>query len=87
MIASALGALYAGGDLFVLFWLSAGVAVNWEWQRLIGGEVGKSVRGGSPLSLSLSQIVEDPFEVVDQPIANRSQQVAQLRLALRINRH
>jgi phosphatidate cytidylyltransferase len=38
MIASALGALYAGGDLFVLFWLSAGVAVNWEWQRLIGGE-------------------------------------------------
>lgn len=38
MIASALGALYAGGDLFVLFWLSAGVAVNWEWQRLVGGE-------------------------------------------------
>lgn len=38
MVAAALGALYVGGDVFALFWLSAGFAVNWEWQGLIGGE-------------------------------------------------
>jgi len=38
MIAAALVTLYIGGDLFVLFWLGAAVAVNWEWQRLVGGE-------------------------------------------------
>lgn len=38
MVAAALGALYLGGDVFALFWLLAGVAINWEWQGLIGGE-------------------------------------------------
>ena len=38
MIVLALGALYAGGPVFVAFWLVAGLAVHWEWQRLIGGE-------------------------------------------------
>jgi phosphatidate cytidylyltransferase len=38
MVAAALGALYAGGDIFAVFWLIAGFAVNWEWQGLIGGE-------------------------------------------------
>ena len=37
MIVLALGALYAGGPVFVAFWLVAGLAVHWEWQRLIGG--------------------------------------------------
>lgn len=38
MIAAALGSAYIGGDVFVLFWLSAAIAVNWEWQTLVGGE-------------------------------------------------
>lgn len=37
MIAGALGSLYIGGDLFVLFWLGAAIAVHWEWQQLVGG--------------------------------------------------
>lgn len=35
MIALALGALWLGGDWFVLFWLAAGIATYWEWQNLI----------------------------------------------------
>jgi phosphatidate cytidylyltransferase len=38
MVLAALGALYAGGDVFALFWLAAAFAVSWEWQNLIGGE-------------------------------------------------
>lgn len=38
LVAAALSALYLGGDIFALFWLLAGFAVNWEWQGLIGGE-------------------------------------------------
>jgi phosphatidate cytidylyltransferase len=37
MIAAAVIALFLGGPAFVLFWGAAGVAVNWEWQRLVGG--------------------------------------------------
>ena len=37
MIGLALGTLYYGGHAFNLFWLAAGLAVNWEWQRLVGG--------------------------------------------------
>jgi phosphatidate cytidylyltransferase len=38
MIAAALGTAWAGGQWFVAFWLAAGVAMHWEWQRLVGGE-------------------------------------------------
>jgi phosphatidate cytidylyltransferase len=38
MVVAALGALYAGGDVFALFWLVAAFAVNWEWQGLIGAD-------------------------------------------------
>jgi phosphatidate cytidylyltransferase len=38
LIALALAALYAGGDVFAFFWLAAGFAVNWEWQGLVGGD-------------------------------------------------
>lgn len=52
MIAAALGALYIGGDLFVLFWLGAAVAVNWEWQQLVGGEklVARYAAGGATIA-------------------------------------
>ncbi len=38
LVALAIGTLVVGGDLFVVFWLTAAVAINWEWQGLIGGE-------------------------------------------------
>ncbi|MGA9824272.1 MAG: phosphatidate cytidylyltransferase, partial [Methylocystis sp.] len=38
LIALAVAALIVGGHLFVLFWLIAAFAINWEWQGLIGGE-------------------------------------------------
>lgn len=38
MVAAALAALYLGGDIFALFWVLAGFALNWEWQGLVGGE-------------------------------------------------
>jgi phosphatidate cytidylyltransferase len=36
LVATAVGSLFAGGWLFVLYWLIASLAVHWEWQRLIG---------------------------------------------------
>jgi phosphatidate cytidylyltransferase len=38
LVALAVAALVFGGHVFVLFWLIAAFAVNWEWQGLIGGE-------------------------------------------------
>lgn len=37
MVAAAAAALYLGGVVFALFWLAAGLALNWEWQNLVGG--------------------------------------------------
>ena len=37
MISAALGSLWVGGQVFILFWLAASLAILWEWQRLIGG--------------------------------------------------
>ena len=37
LVVVALATTRKGGDLFVLFWLAASVAILWEWQRLIGG--------------------------------------------------
>jgi phosphatidate cytidylyltransferase len=38
MAGLALTAAWAGGLPFLVFWLVAAIAVQWEWQRLIGGE-------------------------------------------------
>jgi phosphatidate cytidylyltransferase len=38
MIAAALAAAWAGGLLFLAFWIVAAAAALWEWQTLIGGE-------------------------------------------------
>jgi phosphatidate cytidylyltransferase len=35
----AIAALWAGGVLFELFWLAAGLAILWEWQALVGASV------------------------------------------------
>ena len=37
MVFAALWTLHLGGLAFQLFWLAAGLAVFWEWQRMIGG--------------------------------------------------
>ena len=37
LVIVALATTRKGGNLFVLFWLAASVAILWEWQRLIGG--------------------------------------------------
>lgn len=34
----AVATLVVGGHMFVLFWLIAAFAINWEWQGLIGGD-------------------------------------------------
>jgi phosphatidate cytidylyltransferase len=49
LVAVALVTLYLGGDVFALFWLVAGFAVNWEWQGLVGGErrMARVVAGGA----------------------------------------
>ncbi len=48
MIALALSTLIAGGLIFVLFWLAAALAINWEWQRMTGGPHAllRSIGGG-----------------------------------------
>ena len=38
LIAVAVATTWAGGGVFTLAWLTAAVGINWEWQRLIGGE-------------------------------------------------
>ena len=38
LVALAAATAATGGHVFVLFWLVAAFAVNWEWQGLIGGE-------------------------------------------------
>jgi phosphatidate cytidylyltransferase len=35
MIAAALGTLWLGGDVFILFWLGCALALHWEWQGII----------------------------------------------------
>lgn len=50
MIAAALGTTFAGGNWFAAFWILTGLAVHWEWQRLIGG-------GNQPVRFALGAIV------------------------------
>jgi phosphatidate cytidylyltransferase len=38
LMALALAAWWLGGDVFILTWLAAAVAVFWEWQSITGGE-------------------------------------------------
>ena len=37
LVAAALATLYAGGEVFTIFWLLASYVVFWEWQGLVGG--------------------------------------------------
>ena len=38
LVAAALASTWAGGTAFSLIWIAASVALNWEWQRLVGGD-------------------------------------------------
>ncbi|BBU62644.1 phosphatidate cytidylyltransferase [Methylosinus sp. C49] len=52
LIATAVVALYVGGDAFALFWLLAGFAVSWEWQSIVGGKMAlaRFALGGASLA-------------------------------------
>lgn len=83
MVVVALAALYFGGDAFALFWLLAAFAVSWEWQGLIGGEMGLArialggaslaaatafaAHGGGPLALAALAAFAAIFAVVAGP--------------------
>jgi phosphatidate cytidylyltransferase len=53
LVALAFATLWAGGQIFVLFWLIASFAVLWEWQRLLGapGYVSRLLAGAGTLAL------------------------------------
>ena len=59
LTALAVAALIVGGHVFVLFWLIAAFAINWEWQGLIGGErrLARVVIGGVALSVAAGLLV------------------------------
>lgn len=52
LVAVALATLYAGGEIFAVFWLLASLAVYWEWEKLIGeGRFGARLAvGGAALA-------------------------------------
>lgn len=54
MAAAAVAALAWGGVPFILFWLAAAIAMNWEWQRLLGPErrVARMAVGGAALAVA-----------------------------------
>ncbi|MBN9081871.1 MAG: CDP-archaeol synthase [Rhizobiales bacterium] len=54
MVALALGSAWLGGHLFALFWMIAGFAVFWEWQRMVGGaqERYRLIVGGLALAVA-----------------------------------
>lgn len=54
MIVLAIGALIWGGKPFALFWLAAGLAVHWEWQRMAGTDRNRLVFAGGSLALVLA---------------------------------
>ena len=63
LMAAALGALWAGGQIFNLFWFAAFLAVLWEWQRLTGGArpVGRFAAGAVGLVLVLAAAQANRF--------------------------
>ena len=54
MVAAAVAALVWGGAPFILFWLAAAIAMNWEWQRLVGEQrrLPRVVVGGAALAIA-----------------------------------
>lgn len=54
MVALALGSAWLGGHVFALFWMIAGFAVFWEWQRMVGGaqERYRLIVGGLALAVA-----------------------------------
>ena len=54
MVAAAVAALAWGGVPFIVFWLAAAVAMNWEWQRLLGerNRFARFVTGAAALAVA-----------------------------------
>lgn len=60
LVAAAIGTLLLGGLPFVLFWLAASLAVNWEWQRMTdaGRIVPRTVAGGVALCVAAALCIQ-----------------------------
>ena len=56
---AAIGSLLVGGIPFVLFWLLAAWAVNWEWQRMLGPHfrLARTFAGGVALCVAAALTV------------------------------
>lgn len=54
MVALALVTAWAGGQVFILFWLLAGFFVLWEWQRLVDAPalIGRTLAGAAGLAIA-----------------------------------
>jgi phosphatidate cytidylyltransferase len=80
----AIAVLWAGGVLFAMFWLAAGLAVLWEWQALIGerrhrprflaGAVGIAVAAAfaSYIALAIASVALVAAAVLTASIAQRN---------------
>ena len=57
---AAIGTLLLGGLPFVLFWLAAALAMNWEWQRMVDATrvVHRTVAGGAALCIAAALCVQ-----------------------------
>lgn len=51
---AAVGTLLLGGVAFILFWLAASLAVNWEWQRMVAPDRAtlRATLGGAALCIA-----------------------------------
>jgi phosphatidate cytidylyltransferase len=57
LVVAAIGTARIGGNLFILLWLAASIAVLWEWQRLIGGAELRSRVGVGAVALAVVAVV------------------------------
>ena len=60
LVAAAVGTLLLGGIAFVLFWLAASLAMNWEWQRMVAPDrlFWRTLAGGAALCLAAASCVQ-----------------------------
>ena len=61
LVAAAVVTTWVGGALFVLTWLAAAIAVNWEWQALTGGSHRRSrIVTGTVAMIALAIVTARP---------------------------
>ncbi|MDE2579224.1 MAG: CDP-archaeol synthase [Hyphomicrobiales bacterium] len=65
MIALAVGALVAGGMPFTLFWLSAALAIHFEWQSLVAEKNGRArlLAGGAGIAIAAAFAAQLGYDI------------------------